>query len=877
MLEKTFNPKSFESTRYQQTEVFFRANLNSSQKPFTLMMPPPNVTGSLHLGHALTYTLQDVLVRFKRQCGFDALWQPGTDHAGIATQMVVERQLAEQNVTRQDLGREAFLEKIWKWKEQSGNTIVEQQRRLGISPDWQRSRFTMDEGLSQAVRKVFIELYQKGLIYRAKRLVNWDPKLKTAISDLEVVNQEVKGHLYYIRYQFTDDPTQSILIATTRPETLFGDTAVAVHPDDERYQHFIGKTVHLPLTNRVIPVIADTYCDPTKGTGAVKITPGHDFNDFAVGERHALPQINILDANAYLNDQVPSGFQGLSVDQAREKVITALAEHALLVNIEPVTHTVPYGDRSNVQIQPWLTDQWFVDAKVLAEPAIKAVEEGRIRFVPEQWNNTYFEWLRNIQPWCISRQIWWGHQIPAWYGPGGHVLVAETEEEAYAQAASYYGKKVELTRDTDVLDTWFSSALWPFSTLGWPQDETLLDRYYPTDVLITGFDIIFFWVARMIMMGLYFKDDVPFHTIYIHALVRDEKGQKMSKSKGNIINPLELIDKYGADALRFTLTALAAPGRDIKLGESRVEGYRNFLTKIWNAARFLQMNECSYNPSFDTSTCQHLLNRWIVYKAKKLARDIHQHLENYRFDWAAQSLYQFLWGNFCDVYIECLKPLLHETDNQALHQETRQTASWVLIEFLKIAHPFIPLVTEELWHAFYPNAPHLLIQSSWPAIDATLVEDKELKAVEFALSVVAEVRSLRGLFNLSPTLKIPLLLNGLTDNLKFLQDHQSWILHLGRLENLDFSPADEEKQQSVPFVMGQNTFYLKLGHLINLDAAYKVLEIKCETLLKEIERLQKKLANKAYQQAKPESWQVDKTLLETKQHEQERLQFIVER
>ena len=876
MLEKTFNPKSFESIRYLQTEPFFKADPKSDKKPFTLMMPPPNVTGSLHLGHALTYTLQDILVRFKRQCGFDALWQPGTDHAGIATQMVVERQLAEQNITRQDLGRDAFLEKVWEWKKESGDTIVEQQRRLGISPDWERSRFTMDEGLSEAVSKVFIELYQKGLIYRAKRLVNWDSKLKTAISDLEVINQDVKGHMYYIRYPLADDSTQSILVATTRPETLFGDTAVAVHPDDERYQHLIGKMVCLPLTNREIPIIADTYCDPEKGTGALKITPGHDFNDFAVGERHGLPQINILDADACLNDQVPLEFQGLSVDQACEKVVTELAEHALLMNVEAITHAVPYGDRSGVQIQPWLTDQWFVDAKVLAEPAIKAVEEGRIRFVPEQWNNTYFEWLRNIQPWCISRQIWWGHQIPAWYSPDGHVFVADGEESAHAQAVAHYGEKVDLTRDTDVLDTWFSSALWPFSTLGWPQDDTLSKRYYPTDVLITGFDIIFFWVARMIMMGLYFKDDVPFHTVYIHALVRDEKGQKMSKSKGNIINPLELIDKYGTDALRFTLAALAAPGRDIKLGESRVEGYRNFLTKIWNAARFLQMNECTYNPDFDSNTCQHLLNRWIVYKTKTLARDVHQHLETYRFDWAAQSLYQFLWGSFCDIYIECLKPLLNETDDEALHQETRQTASWVLMEFLKIAHPFIPLVTEELWQAFYPNAPYLLIQSPWPAIDQPLADDKNLKAVEFALSIVAEVRSLRGFFNLSPTLKIPLLLDSHTDDAKVLQDHQSWILHLGRLESLDFNPNDEEKQKSVPFVIGQNTFFLKLGHLINLDAAYKVLEMKREALDKEAEHLQKKLSNTAYQKAKPESWQADKELLEAKQHEQKRLRRIVE-
>lgn len=876
MLEKTFNPKSFEATRYQQSEKFFSALSHSKNNPFTLMMPPPNVTGSLHLGHALTYTLQDILVRFKRQCGFDALWQPGTDHAGIATQMVVERQLAEQNLSRQELGRSAFLKKVWEWKEQSGNTIVEQQRRLGISPDWQRSRFTMDEGLSEAVTKVFVELYQNGLIYKAKRLVNWDSKLKTAVSDLEVLNQEQKGHLYHIRYPLAEDSTQGIVVATTRPETLFGDTAVAVHPEDERYQHLIGKNVYLPLTDRIIPILADTYCDPTKGTGAVKITPGHDFNDFAVGERHQLEQINILTADAHLNDQVPKNFQGLSVEKAREEVISFLAEQGLLINVEPITHMVPYGERSGVQIQAMLTDQWFVDAKVLAEPAIKAVEEGHIRFVPDQWNSTYFEWLRNIQPWCISRQIWWGHQIPAWYGPDGKVFVAEDDAGAQELALAHYGQQVVLERDQDVLDTWFSSALWPFSTLGWPQNEDLLKRYYPTDVLVTGFDIIFFWVARMIMMGLYFQKDVPFRTVYIHALVRDEKGQKMSKSKGNIINPLELIDRYGADALRFTLAALAAPGRDVKLGESRVEGYRNFLTKIWNAARFLQMNECHYNPDFKPVNCQHLLNQWIVQKVQTLGIDVKQHLEDYRFDLAAQSLYQFLWGNFCDIYIECLKPLLGDHYGQDLHQETRQTASWVLIEFLKIAHPFIPLVTEELWHAFYPDAPNLLMQSEWPK-EEILAGNSSLSDVNFILEIISGVRSLKGIFNLSPTLKLPLFLEANSNKAKLLQDHQPWIMHLARLESIEIEKDQTERNVCLPFVVGQNTFFLKVGHLINLESAFKVVEKKLETLNTEVQHLQKKLTNEAYKQAKPDAWENDQLLLQTKQHEQDRLKTILKK
>ncbi len=873
MLEKTYNPEKFESKRYQQTEAFFSAQPESGLVPFTLMMPPPNVTGSLHLGHALTYTLQDILIRFKRQCGFDSLWQPGTDHAGIATQMVVERQLAEQGVTRQQLGRTAFLEKVWDWKKQSGDLIVEQQRRLGISPDWIRSRFTMDEGLSQAVIKVFVKLYQDGLIYRAKRLVNWDPKLKTAISDLEVLSQDVKGHMYHIRY-FLADKKGEVVVATTRPETLFGDTAVAVHPEDKRYQHLIGQKVHVPLTNRCIPIIADTYCDPTKGTGVVKITPGHDFNDFAVGERHNLPQINILDENAHLNQNTPTAFHGLSISEAREKVITLLAEQALLVNVEPVMHMVPYGDRSGVQIQPWLTDQWFVNAKILAEPAIRAVEQGKIRFVPETWTATYFEWLYNIQPWCISRQLWWGHQIPAWYGPDNHIFVAETEHDAQAQAQAYYGSVMELKRDSDVLDTWFSSALWPFSTLGWPQDNTLLSRYYPTDVLITGFDIIFFWVARMIMMGLYFQKDVPFQTVYIHALVRDENGQKMSKSKGNIINPLDLMNRYGADALRFALAAMAAPGRDIKLGEARVEGYRNFITKIWNAARFLQLNACAYNPHFAPQNCQQPLNQWIVDKVIRLSQDVRNHLETYRFDWAAQSLYQFLWGQFCDIYIECLKPLLSEAYSQEKQQETRETALWCLVEFLKIAHPFIPLVTEELWHSLYPQAPHLLIQSRWP--DLSCPNFSQLESVQTALAVVEEIRSLRGLLNLSPSLKFPLVLTGSPEEGHKLLAHQAWILHLARLESLSIEVENTPVAESIPFVLGNHTFFLKIGHILDLKAIVSLLEVKETSLSKEVDRLQQKLKNEAYQKAKPEAWQTDADLLRIRQQEQNKMRFILQ-
>ncbi len=872
MLDKTFSPQAFESSLYKKTEKYFKADPSSLKNPFTLMMPPPNVTGSLHLGHALTYTLQDILVRFKRQTGFDALWQPGTDHAGIATQMVVERQLAEQGIKRQDLGREKFLEKVWEWKEQSGNTIVEQQRRLGISPDWDRTRFTMDAGLSEAVVKVFVTLHKQGLIYRAKRLVNWDPKLKTAVSDLEVLTKEEKGLMWHIKYPLVDNPEDGITVATTRPETMFGDTAVAVHPEDERYTHLIGKKVCLPLTDRTLTIITDDYCDPTKGTGAVKITPGHDFNDFAMGQRHNLEMLNVLDADAKLNENVPSEYQGLGIDEARKKVLAALEEQGLLVQTESRMNTVQTGDRSGVAIQPWLMDQWYVDAKVLAEPALKAVEDGRTKFVPEQYTATYFEWLRNIQPWCISRQIWWGHQIPAWYGPDGQPFVAECETEAYKQAEMHYGKTVDLTRDTDVLDTWFSSALWPFSTLGWPEETDDLKRYYPTDVLITGSDIIFFWVARMMMMGIHFTGQVPFHTVYLHTLVRDEKGQKMSKSKGNIIDPLDLINKYGTDALRLTLATFAAPGHDIKLGESKVESFRNFITKIWNAARFLQMNECVYESSFKPETCRLALNRWIISKTSTLAHDVYKSLQEYRFDYAAHHLYQFLWGTYCDIYVECLKPSLAEDVSENDKLETRQTATWVLVEFLKIAHPFMPLITECLWEEFYPNAPYSLIQSQWP--DCKHQDQSALEEIDWAVQVVTEARSLRGLLNVSPALRVPVVFQGNDRDWKLLQTHSPWVLHLARLETVTL--GTDHIKGAVPFMIGDNSFFLVLGDLIDMNASYKLLTSKKDMLVKEIQHLEKKLENQAYKQAKPDQWADDHQLLITKGQEVSKMQLLLD-
>ncbi len=736
MIEKTYQPADIESRISAAWEAAqaFRAGRPERRdaKPYCLVIPPPNVTGSLHMGHALNNTLQDILCRFERMRGRDVLWQPGTDHAGIATQMVVERQLLErQQPSRRDMGREKFLERVWAWKAESGGTIVNQLKRLGASCDWSRERFTMDEGLSRAVLRVFVSLYNDGLVYRDKRLVNWDPTLLTAISDLEVQQVEVRGHLWYIRYPVEELPDAYITVATTRPETMLGDTAVAVHPEDERYAEFVGRHAVLPLVGRRIPIIADDYSDPEKGTGAVKITPAHDFNDFEVGRRHHLAQINVLDTEGNLDLAGNSAFlegvpQSAELDEtlklhgvdrfiARKTIVARLEAAGVLEKIEPHTHMVPHGDRSGTVIEPFLTDQWYVDAKALAVHAIDAVRDGRTVFVPKNWEKTYFEWMEKIQPWCISRQLWWGHQIPAWYGPDGKVFVAETEEEAVARALAYYAETEMITpiegrdmaldperrtpfliRDEDVLDTWFSSALWPFSTLGWPEETEELKRYYPTDVLVTGFDIIFFWVARMMMMGLHVMEKVPFHTVYIHALVRDERGAKMSKSKGNVIDPLDLIDAYGADALRFTLAAMAAQGRDIKLAKSRVEGYRNFATKLWNACRFAEMNGCAAVPGFDPRSATETLNRWIAHETVHAVREVTEGIEAYRFNDAAAAVYRFVWNVYCDWYLELAKPVLLGPDGAA-KAETRAMVAWVRDEILKLLHPFMPFVTEELW------------------------------------------------------------------------------------------------------------------------------------------------------------------------------------
>ncbi len=858
MLDKTYRPAEVEPKHYEQWENSgaFAARTASDKPPYTIMMPPPNVTGSLHMGHALTFTLQDVLIRYRRMSGRDALWQPGTDHAGIATQMVVERQLEAQKVTRHDLGRDAFIKRVWEWKAESGGTITRQLRRLGASPDWAKERFTMDEGLSKAVRKVFVTLHRQGLIYRAKRLVNWDPKLHTAISDLEVEQREVKGHMWHFKYPVEGLDNTYITVATTRPETMLGDSAVAVHPEDERYTALVGKMVRLPIVNRLIPIVADEYSDPTKGTGAVKITPAHDFNDFQVGGRHDLPLINIFDRDARTTDAVPEEYRGLDRYDARKKVVAEFEALELLDKIEPHTHMVPYGDRSGVVIEPWLTDQWFVDAATLAKPAIEAVETGKTRFVPKHWENTYFEWMRNIQPWCISRQIWWGHQVPAWYGPDGTFFVEEDEAAAQAAAAAHYGKPVDLVRDSDVLDTWFSSALWPFSTLGWPDQTPELARYYPGDVLVTGFDIIFFWVARMMMMGIHFMGDVPFKDIYIHALVRDEKGQKMSKSKGNIIDPLDLIDKYGCDALRFTLSALAAQGRDVKLAESRVEGYRNFATKLWNAARFCQMNECHPVAGFDPKTVKDTVNRWIVAKTAEVADRVGAAIENYRYDAAALGAYQFVWGSFCDWYLEFAKPIFTGADETA-KAETRATAAWVLDQILHILHPLMPFITEELWQQTAERSETLMLRP-WPKLDG-LVDTAAEDEMDWVVRVISAVRAVRSEMNVPPATQVDLLGSGLNDRtLGWSKTHADLITRLGRLAAFDAKASAERVAQAsshgaAQMVVDEATLVMPLAGVIDLDKERGRLDKEIIRLEGEIAKVDKKLGNADFvAKARPE-------------------------
>ena len=847
-LSKVYDPTSVEGKwyRYWLDKDHFHAQVNPEKEPYTIVIPPPNITGSLHMGHALNSTLQDILIRYQRMRGRDALWQPGTDHAGIATQLVVERQLAEQGKTRHDLGRRKFIERVWEWKAESGSTITGQLRRLGASCDWRRERFTMDDGLSSAVRKVFVELYKQNLIYRDKRLVNWDPELHTAISDLEVEQRQVTGKLWYFKYPIEDREGKFVTIATTRPETMLGDVAVAVHPDDERYKDLVGRNCILPIVGRKLIVVADEYADPEKGSGAVKMTPAHDFNDFDVGKRHNLKMVNVFDQDARLNDNVPEAYRGMDRYEARDKVLAEMESLGLFDKVEENPMTIPYGDRSGVVIEPWLMDQWFVDAERLAGPAITAVEQGRTTFVPKQWENTYYEWVRNIQPWCISRQIWWGHQIPAWFGPDGEIFVEETEEEALAEAEKVYGKPVELEREEDVLDTWFSSALWPFSTLGWPDETPELKRYYPTEVLITGFDIIFFWVARMMMMGLHFIDKVPFHTVYIHALVRDEKGQKMSKSKGNIIDPLELIDKFGADALRFTLTALAAQGRDVRLSESRVEGYRNFVTKLWNAARFCEMNECRPVANFDPVEAKLTVNRWIIGKVRDAEAAMTGALQAYRFNDAASALYHFTWGTFCDWYLEFLKPIL-EGDDEAAKAETRATAAWTLDQLLHLLHPIMPFVTEELWEQLADGGRDgPLITSQWPKLGEDLVDVDANAEMDWVVRLISQVRAVRAEMNVPPKAKIPLILKDAGDMAQArMGRHQGLIQRLARLSSLEELDGEVPKG-AIQDVLDEATIILPIADVIDLDSEKARLEKEIAKMNAEVERFKEKLANEKF-------------------------------
>ncbi len=944
-MDKTFDAAEAEGRIYARWEQngCFRAGANASRdETFCIVIPPPNVTGSLHMGHALNNTLQDILVRWHRMRGFDTLWQPGTDHAGIATQMVVERKLAaEGNASRREIGREVFIDKVWEWKQESGDTILNQLKRLGASCDWSRDRFTMDEGLSQAVLKVFVQLYDEGLIYKDKRLVNWDPHFETAISDLEVEQVEMNGHLWRFNYKLADgvtyrfpvahddegNPTEweqrdYITVATTRPETCLGDTAVAVHPDDDRYAGIVGKEVILPMVGRRIPVVADEYADPEKGTGAVKITPAHDFNDFQVGKKQNLRQINVMDSKAHIFLEGNADFldgcepgpdamvlHGLDRHDARKRIVALAEEQGWLDGIDAETHMVPHGDRSKVAIEPWLTDQWFADAATLARPAIAAVRDGTVNFVPKNWENTYYHWMENIEPWCISRQLWWGHQIPVWYGASyqdhknengqvvgkrftydesvhfcaprfdGAKLLAEEYYEKSAvrvvvageakdaneafklaceNSGGFEGEPYYLWRDPDVLDTWFSSALWPFSTLGWPDKTPELARYYPTSVLVTGFDIIFFWVARMMMDGLHFMKDAdgnsvkPFHDVYVHALVRDEQGKKMSKSLGNVIDPLEIIDQYGADALRFTLTSMAAMGRDIKLSVSRVEGYRNFGTKLWNAARFAEMNGCFEHHQITTGTPpnhhpKHTVNKWIVGETVRIAAATDAALAGYRFNDAANGLYAHVWGVFCDWYVEFSKPLL-QGDDEAARNETRATMAWALDQCLKLLHPIMPYVTEELWGQIAKRG--MLIHADWPDLPPDLADPAVDAEMGWVIKMIEGVRSVRAEMNVPGGARIPMVLTGAEAVAGPLERNGALIQRLARLSGITL--ADEVPRGSVTLAMEDCAINLPLAGVIDVAAEKARLDKALAKLAKEIGGLQGKLTNEKFLANAPE-------------------------
>lgn len=891
-MEKKFDAAAAEAAIYEKWESAgaFRAGANAREgaESFCIMIPPPNVTGSLHMGHAFNNTLQDILVRWHRMRGFDVLWQPGQDHAGIATQMVVERELAKEGLDRREMGREAFLEKVWEWKEKSGDTIINQLKRLGASCDWSRNAFTMSGNFPEAVIKVFVDMYNKGLIYRGKRLVNWDPHFETAISDLEVEQVEVDGHMWRLRYPLENGETYQhpiafddegkatefetrdyLVVATTRPETMLGDTGVAVHPEDPRYRHLIGKTVRLPLVGRSIPIVGDEYADPEKGTGAVKITPAHDFNDMEVGKRTGLPAINVMNTRAGMflkgNDDFLAGadadevgrvieaLDGVDRYEARDWIVKTAQDEGWLDGIDADRHMVPHGDRSKVAIEPFLTDQWFVDTKKIVEPAIDAVRKGMAaqeagtfdenagytRILPERDAKVYFHWLENIEPWCISRQLWWGHQIPVWYDDEGKAYCAATEEEARAMAG---GK--DLTRDPDVLDTWFSSGLWPIGTLGWPEDTDALRRYFPTDVLITGFDIIFFWVARMMMMQLAVVDQVPFHTVYVHALVRDEKGKKMSKSLGNVLDPLELIDEYGADAVRFTLTAMAAMGRDLKLSTQRIAGYRNFGTKLWNAARFAEMNECRPSADFDPKSARQTVNKWIIGETARVREAVDDALAQYRFNDAANALYAHVWGKVCDWYVEFAKPLFQGED-EAAKAETRATLAWAIDQCLILLHPFMPYITEQLWGDI-ADRPKMLVHADWPEYSmADLVDGAADREMNWVINLIEQVRSVRASMRVPAGAWIDMVQLDLDDaGAQALARNMAMIKRLARIENV--TSADAAPKGAVTIAVEGGTFCLPLADVIDVAAEKARLEKALGKLEKEALGLRKKLGNEKF-------------------------------
>lgn len=883
-VEKAFDPKTVESKWCEIWEQggFYAPNPDAANSPYCIMIPPPNVTGSLHMGHAFQDTIMDALIRFHRMRGYKTLWQVGTDHAGIATQMVVERQLQEKNTSRHDLGREAFVEKIWEWKKESGDTITKQLRRLGASVDWSRERFTMDPGLSAAVQATFIQLYREGLIYRGQRLVNWDPVLHTAISDLEVVTSEEAGHLWHIRYPIQNS-NQFIIVATTRPETMLGDTAVAVHPTDPRYTDLIGKNICLPLTERVIPIIADEYVDPAFGSGCVKITPAHDFNDYAVGERHKLEKINIFTVDAKLNHNAPEKYQGLDRFVARKQIIQDLDQLKLIEKTEAHTLKLPRGDRSHSVIEPYLTDQWFVKIESLAQPAIKAVESGEIKFIPENWSKTYFEWMHNIQDWCISRQLWWGHRIPAWYDQNGAIYVGT--DEAEVRAHYQLDSKLILKQDEDVLDTWFSSALWPFSTLGWPEKTSELQQFYPTNVLVTGFDIIFFWVARMIMFGLKFTGKVPFKQVYIHGLIQDQNGQKMSKSKGNIIDPLDIVDgisldallqkrtkglmqpqmaqkiaqdtkqqfpegipSYGTDALRFTFCSLATNGRHLRFDLTRLESYRNFCTKLWNAARYVFMN----SEQVDTNAkAINLIDRWILSRWQNTKQKYLESFDNYRFDLAAQAIYEFTWNEYCDWYLELSKPTLNNTNlDISMANSTRATLKLVLGEILQVLHPIMPFITEEIWQKF--GTQEYLITHSFPLANINLIEPEIEATVTQLQAIIIAVRTIRAEMNLAPSKPLPMLINNASvAEQAMINKNSDLLISLAKLSSITWLQATEQPPAAATALAGKLQILIPMQGLIDKDAEISRLNKEIEKISKDLAKTHEKLTNSGYTNKAP--------------------------